>query len=486
MQPNHVIRNKEELLNHFGSSKQLEIGDLKQIENLLRMNIPPEIWGDAFNRNLLFFKQELVQGTKEVTFDSIYIKHIFLISFLTNLTELSLYNNKISDISAVSKLKNLKKLDLSSNLIEDISALKSLTNLTHLYLYRNKLTSYNLALPNLEELELQGNQLQDKSGLQHSPKLKRLNLSETEIIDLQISDLGINQQLLNIGPLKFCTQLTELNISETSISDIWPLQFMKNLKTLNMDNTKVIDLHPLQHLNQLEYITAHDACILDVSPLSKLTQLNSLDFSFNKITNAEPFKHHKNFSQYNLSLYEAPTTYELKFYSKILSVHNSHKQIRTIQNYYMIIKFRTSLTLKKNAVETIIQPWVTVFQKWNNQVQYKIINQYIITNLHIPYFKTYILFIFIHFQEIWQSQNFIVYYHCNRQLPFKYNTVLVFTQYLCTYIFTFLTTLIFFNQILNILILKLMFYESYKRVLNFKILVYLQHLQQTMNNQIKN
>ncbi|CAL5997573.1 Conserved_hypothetical protein [Hexamita inflata] len=431
MQTNHAIKNKEDLLNHFISSQKLEILDQEQMENLLRMNIPPEIWEKAFYRNLFFFNQELVQETKEYKFNYGQIIYIYLISFLTNLTELNLQNNKISDItsiyklknlkklelqhnciedisalqyftdliylaeidlsynnisdiSSISKLKNLKKLYLGSNYIKDISALQSLLNLTHINLYFNQLTSYTLALPNLVELSISDNKLQDKSGLQHSPKLEILNLYATgttdlqtisqllglkvlylssnnlkeisylsnfvNIIDLQILDLGGNKQLQNIEPLKFCTYLTELNISRTSIADIWPLQFMKNLKTLDMNNTKVVDLHPLQYLYKLEKIQAFGACIIYVSPLSNLTQLNSLDFRFNKIINAEPLRHHKNFSQYNLSLYKVPTTDELKFYSKILSVHNSHKYIRQIQAENKISKFQKSMTHQKESI----------------------------------------------------------------------------------------------------------------------------------------
>ncbi|CAL6023553.1 Hypothetical_protein [Hexamita inflata] len=60
MQPNQEIESKEDLLSHFGSSKQLEIGNIQQIKNLLEMNVPPEVWEEASNKNLLSFNQELV------------------------------------------------------------------------------------------------------------------------------------------------------------------------------------------------------------------------------------------------------------------------------------------------------------------------------------------------------------------------------------------------------------------------------------------
>ncbi|CAL6014642.1 leucine-rich_repeat domain-containing protein [Hexamita inflata] len=395
MKPNYVIRSKEDLLKHFGSSNKLQICNLQQMKKYLEMNVQPEVWQDASTRNLLSFNQEFVKKTKEFTFCYIEIEYISLISFLTNLTELNLQNNKISDISSISKLKNLKKLDLNNNCTEDISALQSLLNLTHLDLSKNILTSYTVDLPNLVELSLSYNKLIDKSGLQHSPKLERLNLFKTETTDLrtiphqqfglkvlvlinnnileisQLSNfvglqslsLGENQQLQNIVPLKFCTQLTELTIYETNVADIWPLQYMKNLKTLYMDETKVIDLHPLQHLYKLESISAFDACIIDVSPLSNLTLLEALTFSYNKITNVDILKLHKNYSQYNFSSQKVPTTDELKFYNKILSVHSSQKQIRIIQAENRVSKFRDSMTHQKECINLKINEQVQVINK---------------------------------------------------------------------------------------------------------------------------
>ncbi|CAL6061529.1 leucine-rich_repeat domain-containing protein [Hexamita inflata] len=395
MKQNHVIRSQEDLLNHFGSSQKLEICDLKQIENLLSLNVQPEVWEDASNKNLLFFSQEFVQKTTKLTLNGREIEHIYLISFLTNLTELNLSENLISDISSISKLKNLKKLNLGRNKIEDISALQSLLNLTHLSLVYNKLTSYTLALPNLVELKLGDNKLVDKSGLQHSHKLESLHLYQTEttdlltippqafslkelilnwnniteisylsnFIDLYYLDLSYNQQLQNIEPLKFCIQLTQLSIFSTSVSDIWPLQFMINLKTLNMAFTKVVDLRPLQYLYQLVEIDTYYACIIDVSPLAKLTQLKNLTLTKNKITNADTLKPHKNFSEYDFSHQEVPKPDELMFYNQILYVHSSHKQIRKIQAENRVSKFRESMTRQKKDIKLKINEQIQFMNK---------------------------------------------------------------------------------------------------------------------------
>ncbi|CAL6073704.1 leucine-rich_repeat domain-containing protein [Hexamita inflata] len=128
-----------------------------------------------------------------------------------------------------------------------------------------------------------------------------------------------------------------------------------------MANTKVVDLHPLQYLYKLEEILAYHACIIDVSPLAKLTLLDSLDLSLNKITSADTLKHHYNFSEYEFSGQKVPTSDELKFYNKILSVHSSQKQIRKlILAENRASKFKESMTHQKEYIKL----------KINEQIQY--------------------------------------------------------------------------------------------------------------------
>ncbi|CAL6052079.1 leucine-rich_repeat domain-containing protein [Hexamita inflata] len=231
MQPNHAIKSKEELLNHFGSFKQLEILDQEQMKNLLALNISPEVWENESNRNLISFSQEFVQQTKEFAFNGKNIELIHLLSFLANLTELNLQNNQISDISSISKLTNMKKLYINSNCIENISALQSFTDLTHLGLSKNKLTSYTLALPNLVELLLGYNKLQDKSGLQHSPKLEILQLSGTETTDLHT----IPPQLFGLKVL----YLLSNNLMEISyLSNFVDLQSLRLGNNKQLQNTQ--------------------------------------------------------------------------------------------------------------------------------------------------------------------------------------------------------------------------------------------------------
>ncbi|CAL6117013.1 Leucine-rich_repeat domain superfamily [Hexamita inflata] len=145
-----------------------------------------------------------------------------------------------------------------------------------------------------------------------------------------------------------------------------------------MFQTQVVDLHPL-FLYRLKSISVYDACIIDVSPLSKLTQLINLSFRENKVTNADTLKHHQNFSEYTFSDQQVPTTDELKFYNKILSVHSSQKQIRKIQAENRASKFRESMTNQREYITLKINELIQVMNKmieiifslWNSYADQK-------------------------------------------------------------------------------------------------------------------
>lgn len=63
------------------------------------------------------------------------------IEFATNLTRLSIEQNKIADLSPLAGLVKLKRITLDYNEITDLSPLSNLTEVTDLILYDNKIKS---------------------------------------------------------------------------------------------------------------------------------------------------------------------------------------------------------------------------------------------------------------------------------------------------------------------------------------------------------
>ena len=109
------------------------------------------------------------------------------LQYCTNLTDLYLGSNQISDISALANLTNLTELELFGNEISDVSSLANLTKLTDLDLWANEISDISplASLTNLTHLDLAGNQISDIS-----PLTNLTNLTDIRLEDNQISDIG--------------------------------------------------------------------------------------------------------------------------------------------------------------------------------------------------------------------------------------------------------------------------------------------------------
>jgi len=105
------------------------------------------------------------------------ISDISALSALTNLEILWLGVNQINDISALSQLANLQTLDLAGNQISDISPLKQLTNLMSLYLPDNQISEISplSSLTNLDVLLLTTNPLNRRAYCVYLPLLEANN-----------------------------------------------------------------------------------------------------------------------------------------------------------------------------------------------------------------------------------------------------------------------------------------------------------------------
>ena len=170
---------------------------------------------------------------------------------MTNLTDLKLYGNKISDISSLKKLKNLISLNLNNNQINDISLLKNLTNLTYLDLGCNQISDISPLnnLINLTDLGLDSNRISDISSLENLT-----NLTDLRLWNNQISDISSLKNLIN---------LKSLYLYSNQISDISPLKNLTNLESLRLDSNQISDISPLKNLTNLTYLRS------DGNPISE-------------------------------------------------------------------------------------------------------------------------------------------------------------------------------------------------------------------------
>ena len=130
-------------------------------------------WGD----------DNLEVAMREVT--GIYDREIWY-SDVIDLTELSIGEKGVGDISALTYLSNLTYLELPGNNVSDISPLARLTNLRVLYIGDNGISDISALhnLKNLDSLDIGYNEISDISPLEYLPHLRLLSIRENNISDV--------------------------------------------------------------------------------------------------------------------------------------------------------------------------------------------------------------------------------------------------------------------------------------------------------------
>lgn len=230
------------------------------------------------NENEAITKQEMESLTYlNLSFKG--IKSVQELQYATNLKNLNLYLNEITDIKPLAALKLIRYLDLSYNQIDSIEVLSSLKNLESLIVNGNNLTSIDV--------------------VKHFPRLQELGAGENQIVDIQvlttIKDLLWlklnNNPITNIEPISKLTKLKNLDISNNNISDLKLLKpLSKSLVYLQIGGNQITDLSALEGFSQLGSLYAENNQIKEITPLRKLTNLGVLNLNNNLVYDLEPLR----------------------------------------------------------------------------------------------------------------------------------------------------------------------------------------------------
>ena len=109
---------------------------------------------------------------------------------LPHLRYLYLRGNAISDVTPLASLVNLQTLDLSHNAISDVTPLASLVNLQTLYLSHNAISDVTplASLVNLQTLGLSHNAISDVTPLVHLDRLRQLDVRANFLSEASINE----------------------------------------------------------------------------------------------------------------------------------------------------------------------------------------------------------------------------------------------------------------------------------------------------------
>ena len=145
----------------------------------------------------------------------------------------------------------------------------------------------NQTLTNLTELSLGGNQISDIKPLSNLTNLTSLWLRENQISDIMTWLNLLGNQISDIKPLSNLTNLTVLWLEGNQISDIKPLSNLTNLTSLSLEKNQISDIKPLSNLTNLTRLNLAGNQISDIKPLSNLTNLTSLSLEGNPLVSKQ-------------------------------------------------------------------------------------------------------------------------------------------------------------------------------------------------------
>ena len=261
---------------------------------------------------------EHASNLTELTLNSNLISDLSPLSELTELTTLNLEDNDITDITPLEELIALTRLELAANKIADLTPLGYLLQLTTLNLRENQIDDLTplSALVALTDLDLTSNQIEDVSPLAALPNLKILRISDNPLTDTTqltglaetieadvniqgvIRDVALSKAIrteLDIAAEQRLTRavlqkLTTLQAAHSAITDLTGLENAVNLTSLALEENAIVDLAPLEELLKLKSLNLSTNAIRDITPLAGLTALETLDLSGNTISDITSLK----------------------------------------------------------------------------------------------------------------------------------------------------------------------------------------------------
>ena len=216
--------------------------------------------------------------------------------YFTKLQKLVIHDMPLTSCSFLSAMPELESLDLSGCMLspEDLEAIGSLPLLSQLTLSNCDLTNISslAALTDLSELDLSDNSISDINAISGMKYLRRLDLrcnavSSLEALKhaskLQILDISENN-IPSLAPLSNCAQLERLIADDNHISDIGVVAKMPKLATFCASRNRIFDVSALASCTALTRLELANNELTDISMIADIPQLSYLDVSYNLIT----------------------------------------------------------------------------------------------------------------------------------------------------------------------------------------------------------
>ena len=277
-------------------SEAKDLSDLQHLIFLEELAIDSGVSGQLYNIASLANLNYL-----SITNTLVSNEELKIIGALPKLESLTLDGCGLATTAGLEQAKNLTYLDLSNNTIRNIDALMSMTELQQLHMAHNALTDLTAitGLKKLTTLDIPYNSVQTLVPVYNLTGLQELNLSNNQIVDvsnmdklpaLTHLDLSFNQ-VADVASIAACTNMVDLNISNNQLTDVTSLSTLVNMLNFNFSHNQVIALPTFQADCALVTIDGSHNLLETLAPLGGLKELNNIYMDYNEaITQIDPLK----------------------------------------------------------------------------------------------------------------------------------------------------------------------------------------------------
>ena len=143
-------------------------------------------------------------------------------------------------------------------------------------------------------------------------------------------DISGIREIITLDPLSELSELTWLDISETSIEDISPIRNLNKLKVLKANSTLIEDIAALKYNITLEELEVANTTIEDLDVLSSLRNLQKLNLNNTQVGRISYLKNCPNLTTLNLSSTRVANLGVLQDLERLKSVDISNTSVRDL------------------------------------------------------------------------------------------------------------------------------------------------------------
>ena len=233
------------------------------------------------------------------------VRDLSPISHLESLQSLKISQTPINTLNALQETENLKELFCSNTNISDLSPLKNHKRLSKIYCDNTRIdinqaseftknNPFTLVIYDTNALEQWWEELplywkavfSQQTSIDANPTTEQLH----EVINMTDLDLSGNPYIQNLIPVNRLTNLVNLNIANTEITQLNALSGMTNLENINLENTHVKDLSPLSGTVSLKTLNINNTPVSNLSPLMSDIHLETVWANKSSVTKTEVYR----------------------------------------------------------------------------------------------------------------------------------------------------------------------------------------------------